>query len=314
MYLCGQSRPFYRDGRLQGISKPWDPGCVVCAENWETYRDSDKDPRLKQSYNDQKSRAVMLVNVINLTPFFRTVSGKIAPLKEFSKWLEPYLQCCYDILDGKEPTIDEEMPEEIKRLAKIGVNFLLLKSYDKATFGQQLYSTWQKKMDSIAEHTGNYDEADPFLTPEDYLLCIDRIKLGKAPSGYIEYDTNMKIPKASMNGWEMPELMIDVMTHENTRSLRDLHKYQPENISLEDKAGSFFPLSPDEIEELHAKRNYKLFDIKSGDDEAEVVEEDGGIDVPASQRRGKSLAELRAARNGAESKAVQEFDDDDIPF
>lgn len=249
-YKMVHYNPFHLCNRKDPSPDPRDPAKLLEDKNfkncprdiqaWEAWEAAGK-PKTGDAWDafrrDMPSVQV-LVQAVNLTPFFGTDSTKkyaVPNVDLVKKWGAAFVEA---INTGEIP---EGMPEDIEEAARAGVNALFVSK----TVGELIRSAYSTEL--IEDEEGN----DPLFSPDKKLLQIVRrdgagtYQAGGHERKTKDYEVRFTLDKF-MKTWELPEGLIDVCVDKAV----DLTNIALTDGTVEDKARSLHRLTEDEMAEL----------------------------------------------------------------
>lgn len=335
--LCGLPEPVLDKSKKGGADTagPWLPGCKQCNEVWDTYKESGKDSSLTAGFKAGKSKPYMIVQCIQLTPFFDFDGRSYKPKMDADKYFDTFAE--YVLAKAKRwagedvelPEFPEDTPEDILYAAEAGIGFLRLKQVYNAEYGVQMRDKWLDIKETYGSLLDDPD-FDPVYEPEKYLMTIDRVKTGTNTNGngdeFPTYSTKFNIVDMSKAGWELPEAWEEFFEGDNYmryfRNLESLNDGMENVTDIFERGYQLCRLTPNEVDALHEDYGYKPYSGKEfGGDEDDIPGESEDL---APEQRGKidQVKERIKARKkkkeessaAPESSDLDEIDEDDIPF
>lgn len=325
MMKCGLPDPY----REKGTGKikdhaPWTEGCPFCNKIWDLYKEAGKPDSMKSAFNSMKSRPYLVIQVVQLTPFFDYEKGSYTWSEKNEKWFGPFVDYILNqakIRAGEEVEpmeIPDGMPEEVSYAAQAGIGLLRIKNYNKAYYGNDLIDAYEQTMKMVRKYSDDPD-LDPFYEPDTFLLSINRDFIKKASWGN-EYSTKFEVSDFTDNGWEFPERLGEIFNDKYLRDIWDLNRNMGWAEDLQTRAENLADLNPDEINQLIDEIGHTFYERsgdENGDDENYSFDDDEdisgrGMSASAQNR----LNKLKARMSKGSDVEIQDDDDDEegIPF
>ena len=299
--------------------------CPRCMEAWNTWADAGRpEGARKKKFQYEMSNDVTLVNVLDLSPFFKFddentfAEPKTSVIK---KWMKTYCEIVDAVMKGDEFEIPEDMPEDMARAAQIGYDVLILNK----TTGEKLRKTYRKQ--------SKMGGGCPLWEPENYLLQLNRQKDGKTFKGSKGEDiestsTDVAFAPLRGTGWKLPKQLLTTIEQSiEDGGMVDIHNFDERKTeTVAEAAKALKRLTPDQLAEYLEENNHthatEGFGAPVQEDSSEVDYSIGGDNMKADPSDPNSVGASPFAKgNTSELGAMRDrllkksnVDDEEIPY
>lgn len=248
--------------------------CPHCREAWETWRDGAAAAGFKkasdykytepgnrkspphpefQFFRDNMPSHQGLILTLTLTPFFDTRGPRPkANKKLIAKFFANFMEIVKLVGLGEDvdQALFDEMPEDMQKAALCGISPMLVGK----TVVDGIANAYRQRF-------WDNDEQDPLMSPDKYLLQIDRTPdPSKVFGGRVASDYVAQLASLKMIG-EVEDIFWPVAQElSNAGKLIDIYTLDREWVeaAVEDKIDNMARLSEDELVELLAERRAKI--------------------------------------------------------